>query len=128
MEKMPFTPEGVLVRQREINSLSVDERLSFSEYAANKPIEFISEHFEMTDEQLEYLRSLETVDLRVTGFSIAIGLLGQVPIEMQDTTPPSAFAARGKKKKEVSINVSTTTNPATGATTVTGGGSIKWTW
>ncbi|MDR6403612.1 MULTISPECIES: hypothetical protein [Chryseobacterium] len=53
----------------------------------------------MSDEQQVYLKELELVDLRVTGFNLAIGFLEQVPVEMQDTAPPSAFAARGKKKK-----------------------------
>lgn len=125
---MPFTPEGVQARQNEISNLSVDERLEISLYAANNPIDFISENFELSEEQQEYLRSLELVDLRVTGFSIAAGLLGQIPIEMQDTTPPSAFAARGKKKKEVSASINTSTNPQTGATTLGGSIIVKWTW
>ncbi|WP_345201585.1 hypothetical protein [Chryseobacterium ginsengisoli] len=114
--------------QKESNALSVDERLKVAEYVASNPVEFISENFEMSEEQQAYLRELELVDIRVTGFSLAIGFLGQVPIEMQDTTPPSTFAARGKKKKEVSANISTTTNPQTGSTSVTGLIGIKWTW
>ena len=128
MKKMPFTPEGVQVKQEEINKLSFEERLKISEYVANNPVEFISENFEMSEEQQEYLRSLEIVDLRITGFSLASGFLGQIPIEMQDTTPPSAIAARGKKKKELSTSVSTSTNPQTGSTTVTGTVIVKWTW
>ncbi|WP_144283984.1 hypothetical protein [Chryseobacterium echinoideorum] len=128
MKKMPFTPEGVQAKQKEFSVLSIDERLKLADYVAANPAEFISENFEMSEEQLEYLRSLEVVDLRITGFSLAIGFLGQIPVDMQDTTPPSTFAARGKKKKELSTNVSTTTNPQTGATTVTGSVGIKWTW
>ena len=128
MKKFPFTPEGVQSKQKEFNALSVEERLKISEHVANNPVEFISEHFEMSDEQQSYLKELELVDIRITGFSLAAGFLGQIPVEMQDTTPPSAFAARGKKKKELSTNVSTTTNPQTGATTVTGSVGIKWTW
>ena len=127
MKKMPFTPEGVQAKQKEFSVLSIDERLKLADYVAANPAEFISENFEMSEEQLEYLRSLEVVDLRITGFSLAIGFLGQIPVDMQDTTPPSTFAARGKKKKELSTNVSTTTNPQTGATTVTGSVGIKWT-
>ncbi|GAA4154197.1 hypothetical protein GCM10022217_10930 [Chryseobacterium ginsenosidimutans] len=111
-----------------MNALSIDERLKVAEYVANNPVDFISENFEMSDEQQAYLKELELVDLRVTGFSLAIGFLGQIPVDMQDTTPPSTFASRGKKKKELSTNVSTTTNPQTGATTVTGSVGIKWTW
>jgi hypothetical protein len=128
MKQFPFTPEGVQAKQKELSALSIEERLKISEYVANNPVEFISENFEMSDEQQEYLRSLEVVDLRVTGFSLAIGFLGDIPVEMQDTTPPSKFAARGKKKKELSTNVSTTTNPQTGATTITGSVGIKWSW
>ncbi|UKB82327.1 hypothetical protein LF887_15075 [Chryseobacterium sp. MEBOG06] len=128
MKKFPFTPEGVQSKQKELNALSIDERLKVAEYVSSNPVEFISENFEMSEEQQAYLKELELVDIRVTGFSLAIGFLGQIPVEMQDTTPPSAFAARGKKKKEVSTNVSTTTNPQTGATTVTGSVGIKWTW
>jgi len=111
-----------------LNALSVEERLRAAENVANNPVEFISENFEMSEEQVSYLKELELVDIRVTGFILAAGFLGQVPVEMQDTTPPSAFAARGKKKKELSTNISTTTNPQTGATTVTGSVGIKWTW
>ncbi|MFC5872250.1 hypothetical protein ACFP3I_06620 [Chryseobacterium arachidis] len=125
---MPFTPEGVQAKQKEVNALSIEERLKISEYVANNPVEFISENFELSDEQQSYLKELETVDLRITGFSLASGFLGQIPIEMQDTTPPSAFASRGKKKKELSTSVSTSTNPQTGSTTVTGSVIIKWTW
>ncbi|MFC3158108.1 hypothetical protein ACFOEQ_05950 [Chryseobacterium arachidis] len=128
MKKMPFTPEGVQAKQKEVNALSIEERLKISEYVANNPVEFISENFELSDEQQSYLKELETVDLRITGFSLASGFLGQIPIEMQDTTPPSAFASRGKKKKELSTSVSTSTNPQTGSTTVTGSVIIKWTW
>ncbi|GAA4154192.1 hypothetical protein GCM10022217_10920 [Chryseobacterium ginsenosidimutans] len=128
MKKFPFTPEGVQAKQKELNALSIDERLKVAEYVANNPVDFISENFEMSDEQQAYLKELELVDLRVTGFSLAIGFLGQIPVDMQDTTPPSTFASRGKKKKELSTNVSTTTNPQTGATTVTGSVGIKWTW
>ncbi|WP_185097122.1 hypothetical protein [Chryseobacterium sp. IHB B 17019] len=35
----------------------------------------------MSDEQQVYLKELELVDLRVTGFNLAIGFLGQVPVE-----------------------------------------------
>ncbi|MDR6922843.1 hypothetical protein [Chryseobacterium sp. 2987] len=126
MERMPFTPEGVQAKQAEINELAFEERLMISDNVAKDPALFIRENFELTDEQNEYLSSLEIADLRITGFSLAIGLLGQVPIEMQDTTPPSAFAARGKKKKKLSVGITTTTNPQTGATTV--GGNISYTW
>ncbi|MFC5872251.1 hypothetical protein ACFP3I_06625 [Chryseobacterium arachidis] len=125
---MPFTPEGVQAKQKEVNALSIEERLKISEYVANNPVEFISENFELSDEQQSYLKELEIVDLRITGFSLASGFLGQIPIDMQDTTPPSAFASRGKKKKELSTSVSTSTNPQTGSTTVTGSVIIKWTW
>jgi hypothetical protein len=128
MKKMPFSPEGVQAKQKELSALSIEERLRVAEYVAVNPVGFISENFEMSEEQQSYLRELELVDIRVTGFSLAIGFLGQVPVEMQDTTPPSKFAARGKKKKELSTNVSTTTNPQTGATTITGSVGIKWTW
>ncbi|MFC3158107.1 hypothetical protein ACFOEQ_05945 [Chryseobacterium arachidis] len=128
MKKMPFTPEGVQAKQKEVNALSIEERLKISEYVANNPVEFISENFELSDEQQSYLKELEIVDLRITGFSLASGFLGQIPIDMQDTTPPSAFASRGKKKKELSTSVSTSTNPQTGSTTVTGSVIIKWTW
>ncbi|WP_330746765.1 hypothetical protein [Chryseobacterium sp. CP-77] len=128
MNKFPFTPEGVQAKQEELSTLTLEERLKIAEYVASNPIEFISENFEMSDEQQVYLKELELVDIRVTGFSLAIGFLGQIPVEMQDTTPPSAFAARGKKKKELSANVSTTTNPQTGTTTVTGSVGIKWSW
>ena len=128
MKKVPFTPEGVQAKQRELNGLSIEDRLKASDYVANNPIEFISENFEMTEEQQEYLRGLELVDLRLTGWSIAMGIFGQIPLEMQDTTPPTAFAARGKKKKELSTSVSTSTNPQTGSTTVTGTVIVKWTW
>ena len=125
---MPFTLEGVQAKQKELNSLSIAERLKASEYVANNPIEFVTENFEMTAEQQEYLKGLELVDLRVTGWSLAIGFLGQIPIEMQDTTPPTAFASRGKKKKKLTTNVSSTTNPTTGATTVTGSVGMSWEW
>lgn len=128
MKKAPFTPKGVLARQEEIIRLSVDERLKFAEYAANNPVEFVLENFELSDEQQDYLKSLEVVDLRLTGFNIAIGLLGQIPIEMQDTTPPSASAAKGKKKKKLTTSVSTSTNPQTGTTTVTGSIGMSWEW
>jgi len=128
MKKMPFTLEGVQAKQKELNSLSIAERLKASEYVANNPIEFVTENFEMTAEQQEYLKGLELVDLRVTGWSLAIGFLGQIPIEMQDTTPPTAFASRGKKKKKLTTNVSSTTNPTTGATTVTGSVGMSWEW
>ena len=128
MKKFPFTPEGVQSKQKELNALSVEERLRAAENVANNPVEFISENFEMSEEQVSYLKELELVDIRVTGFILAAGFLGQVPVEMQDTTPPSAFAARGKKKKELSTNISTTTNPQTGTTTITGSVGIKWTW
>jgi hypothetical protein len=128
MNKMPFTPEGVQMKQKEFSTLSIDERLKVSEYVANNPIEFVSENFELSDEQQVYLKELELVDLRLTGWSLAIGFFGQIPIEMQDTTPPSAYATRGKKKKKLTTNVSTTTNPQTGATTVTGNIGMSWEW
>jgi hypothetical protein len=128
MKKMPFTPEGVQIKQKEVNSLSIEERLRISEYVANNPIEFVNENFELSEEQQVYLKELEVVDLRLTGWSLAIGFFGQIPIEMQDTTPPSTFASRGKKKKKLTTNVSTTTNPQTGATTVTGSLGMSWEW
>nr|WP_314499543.1 hypothetical protein [uncultured Chryseobacterium sp.] len=128
MKKMPFTPEGVQAKQKELSALSIEERLKVCEYVANNPAEFVSENFELSKEQSEYLKSLEVVDLRITGFSLAIGFLGQIPIEMQDTTPPSALAAKGKKKKKLTTTVTTTTNPQTGSTTVSGSLGMTWEW
>lgn len=126
MKKVPFTPEGVKQKQEEINTLNPDERLRISDSIASDSTAWIMDNFEMTDEQIAYLKGLERVDSRIMGWSLAIGTLGQIPIEMQDTTPPAA--ARGKKKKEVSVSASTTTNPETGNTTVTGTVGIKWIW
>lgn len=128
MKKMPFTPEGVQAKQKEVNALSIEERLKISEHVANNPIEFVNENFELSDEQQAYLKELEVVDLRVTGFSLACGFLGQIPIKMQDTTPPSTFAARGKKKKKLTIDIDSEYNPTTGSTTVSGGLSFGWEW
>lgn len=128
MKKMLFTPEGVQSKQKEINALSIEERLKISEHVANNPVEFISDNFEMSEEQQSYLKELELVDIRITGFSLAIALLAQAPIEMQDTTPPSAFASRGKKKKKLSINASAGYDPVTGSTTVIAPTSITWSW
>lgn len=80
----------------------------------------------MSDEQLDNLKSLELVYLRITGFSLAIGFSGQIPIKMQDTTPPSPFAARGKKKKKLSTTVAITTNPQTCPTAVSGSLGMSW--
>lgn len=79
----------------------------------------------MSDEQLDNLKSLELVYLRITGFSLAIGFSGQIPIKMQDT-PPSPFAARGKKKKKLSTTVAITTNPKACPTAVSGSLGMSW--
>lgn len=126
MKKMPFTPEGVKMKQEEINNLSPEERLRVSDSIASDSTSWILDNFDMTNEQIEYLKGLETIDSRIMGWSLAIGTLGQIPIDMQDTTPPPA--AKSKKKKEVSVNAGTTYNPSTGTTTVTGSVGIKWTW
>jgi hypothetical protein len=49
---------------------------------ASNPVGFISENFEMSKEQQSYLKELELVDIRVTGFSLVIVFLRQVPVEM----------------------------------------------
>ena len=126
MRKVPFTPEGVTMKQEEINKLSPEERLKISNSIALDSSAWILENFEMTSEQIDYLKGLEIVDSRLMGWSLAIGTLGQIPIKMQDTTPPQT--AKGKKKKKLAITSSSTYNPSTGQTTVIGGVSMTWEW
>jgi hypothetical protein len=126
MEKMPFTPEGVCKKQEEINQLPKEERLKISEQIAIDTTNWVVKNFELTDEQVEYLKGLEIIDSKIMGLGLAIGILGQIPIRMEETKRP--IGAKGKKEKQVSVSVSTTYNPNTHSTSVSGSVSFSWKW
>lgn len=129
MNKVPFTPEGVREKQAEINRFSFEERLEISDRIANDSTNWILENFEMSDEQVDYLKNLEIMDSKLMGWSLAIGTLGQLPIEMQDTTPPkAALAEKKKKKKKLEVGMESTYDPSTQKTTPKGTVKMTWEW
>lgn len=124
MNKVPFTPEGVREKQAEINRFSFEERLEVSDRIANDSTNWILENFEMSDEQVDYLKNLEIMDSKLMGWS-----LGILPIEMQDTTPPkAALAEKKKKKKKLEVGMESTYDPSTQKTTPKGTVKMTWEW
>ncbi|SEM65249.1 hypothetical protein SAMN05421856_10585 [Chryseobacterium taichungense] len=127
-KKYPLTPEGVKAKQDELYKLG-DRELQVQAVAISKDsTAWLTENFELSSEQLDYVKQLPEGFNLPLGWQIATVVIGRQPFEFAPIPENTEKAANSRKKTEVTVGGSTTINPATGQTTYTVSGGIKWSW
>lgn len=127
--KYPLTPDGVKAMQAELYKLD-DAALQREAISASADsVTWLSTHFELTADQLDYLKTSPKGFSLDLGFNLASGIVGRRPLSLEmPQTATNAVAGKCKAKTTISVSVSTSYNNMTGATTYTGtvGGSISF--
>lgn len=127
-KKFPLTTDGVKAMQAELYK-SDDQQLQDDAIIASADVfKWFSTHFELNDEQSDYLRGLPKGYTLSLGWGIASGVIGRVPLSLEDQQQATAKGLCKKAKVSVTVSVSNAYNWQTGATTTTGtvGGTLTF--
>ncbi len=119
-KKFPLTPDGVKAFQAEWYK-SDDQQLQDDALAAASDVtKWFATHFELTTEQSDYFRGLPKGYHLSLGWGVASGVIGRVPLALEDGQQAVAKGLCKKAKVTVSVSVSNAYNWQTQATTTTG--------
>jgi len=119
-KKFPLTPDGVKAMQAELYKSDDQQLQDDALVSATDVFKWLSTHFELNEEQSEYVRSLPKGYTLSLGWGIAQGVIGRVPLSLEDQEQATAKGLCKKAKVSVSVSVSNAYNWQTGATTTTG--------
>jgi hypothetical protein len=128
MSKQNFTPDGVQQKQNEINNLNPNEREQVAQFVADDPVNWIIDNFFMNNLQIDYLQNMPSISKHVIGWNLASAIITQIPIMMDDPTPPPNVPAGAKKSTQVNASLETQYNPNTNSFTPVGKVGIQFSW